>query len=280
MNLTIFDVQHGACALVTCDNGDRIMIDCGHSGPNDWRPGNYLVERGIHRLQLLIITNYDEDHVSGLPNLREKVKIDYLLRNKSVTPETLTDLKRENGIGSGMTELVSMAKKYTGAYDASTAPTYPRVKRTVFQHTYPKFEDENNLSLVVNLEIAGINFMFPGDLEKAGWKSLLETNADFREAVRKVHFLMASHHGRENGKYEPLFTEYGCKPYLVLISDKQYEHESQETVPFYAGHVKGFRAGDRDRHVLTTRNDGCIRFSFGEKDRTCTISINFDMNQA
>lgn len=32
MELKIFDVEHGACALLTCDNGSRLMIDCGHNG--------------------------------------------------------------------------------------------------------------------------------------------------------------------------------------------------------------------------------------------------------
>jgi len=159
------------------------------------------------------------------------------------------------------------------------APTYPRVKRTVFKNSYPEFKDENNLSLVVNLEIAGINILFPGDLEKAGWKALLESDADFRETVSKVDFLIASHHGRENGKYEPLFTDYGCEPHLVIISDKQYEHESQETVQFYADQAKGFLVNDRDRYVLTTRNDGCIRFEFEATDRVCNIYANFDMTQ-
>jgi beta-lactamase superfamily II metal-dependent hydrolase len=279
MHLTIFDVQHGACALITCDNGNRIMVDCGHSGPNDWRPGNYLEERGISNLELLIITNYDEDHVSGLPNLRQKVNIQTLLRNKTVTPDDLTQLKRENGIGNGIAALVDMARTYKTTIDAEAEPLFPRVKRTVFRNIYPTFKDENNLSLVVNLEIAGINFMFPGDLEKAGWKALLENNSDFSDAVKNVHFLIASHHGRETGKYEPLFDDYECEPYLIIISDKHYEHDSQETVPYYQSKVKGFTANGRDRKVLTTRSDGCIRFDFADRDKVCDITVGYDMNQ-
>jgi hypothetical protein len=94
-----------------------------------------------------------------------------------------------------------------------------------------------------------------------------------------VDFLMASHHGRENGKYEPLFTEFGCNPHLVIISDKQYEHETQETVQFYAKHAKGLSVNGRDRYVLTTRNDGCIRFDFGTDDRSCDVLVNYDMTQ-
>jgi beta-lactamase superfamily II metal-dependent hydrolase len=280
MHLTVFDVQHGACALLTCDNGSRIMIDCGHNGEDDWRPGNYLAERGVEQLELLVVTNYDEDHVSGLPNLNKKVYVRTLQRNKSVAPDTLTQLKTEHGMGNGIAELVGMARTYTSSVPAETAPSYPRVKRRVFYNEYPTFDDENNLSLVLHLEVAGIHFLFPGDLEKAGWKALLESNASFRETVAKIDILFAAHHGRESGLYEPLFDQYECNPYLVFISDKAKAHQSQETVPYYRTKTKGLSINGNQRNVLTTRSDGTIRVDFNaNKDRDCSIQINYDMTQ-
>lgn len=69
--LQVFDVDHGACALLTMPSpqGNRhILIDCGHNteykgGP--WYPGVQLRQMGIKHLDALIVTNYDEDHVSG-----------------------------------------------------------------------------------------------------------------------------------------------------------------------------------------------------------------------
>lgn len=77
MNLQIFDVEHGACALLTCNNETRLMIDCGHNASTGWYPGSYLRSKGITYLDMLAITNYDEDHVSGLANLLENVKVGY-----------------------------------------------------------------------------------------------------------------------------------------------------------------------------------------------------------
>ncbi|MEQ0775945.1 MBL fold metallo-hydrolase [Paraburkholderia tropica] len=277
MHLTVFDVQHGACALLTCDNGDRIMVDCGHNGTNDWRPGNYLAERNVKHLDLLVVTNYDEDHVSGLPNLQEKVSIGALLRNKTVSPDVLTQLKSDDGMGVGIDALVAMARRYTG--ELKDPPEFPLVKRQVFRNSYPDFQDENNLSLVLHLEIAGFHFLFPGDLEKAGWKALLENNQSFRDTVKKIDFLFAAHHGRENGLYEPLFEQYGCKPHVVIISDKKKAHQSQETTAYYADHVKGLAVEGNQRFVLTTRSDGTIRFDFNQNDRLCTVQTKYDMTE-
>lgn len=81
MILEVFDVEHGACALVTTSNCRRIMIDCGHNAKSGWRPGTFLVGAGIPRLDRLFVTNYDEDHVSGYPDLISNVVVDVLERN-------------------------------------------------------------------------------------------------------------------------------------------------------------------------------------------------------
>ena len=260
MELKIFDVEHGACALLTCDNGSRLMIDCGHNGDTGWRPGHYLRNVGVSRLEMLAITNYDEDHVSGLPDLLENVDVEWLWRNKSVTPETIRYLKSEDGMGPGIGALVNMASSYTGGTDA-TPPIFFGVERQVFCNNYPEFDDENNLSMVVHLRIAGINFLFPGDLESAGWEALLKQPA-FQRAVSGTHVLIASHHGRENGICTEVFDTYGCKPFYVVISDKGYMYDTQQTVPYYRSKARGGPFRGETRRVLTTRNDGRIAFVF------------------
>lgn len=259
MELNIFDVEHGACSLLTCDNGARVMIDCGHNATSGWRPGSYLRQQGVQHLEMLVVTNYDEDHVSGLPDLRAKLAIKRLWRNKSVTPDILKDLKTEDGMGAGIEELVNMASTYT--VDASPLEL-PGVARQAFHLEYPEFDDENNLSFVVQLKLNGIGFLFPGDLETKGWDTLLSRDQRFRTAVSDTKVLIASHHGRESGLYPDMFTKYGCKPYWVVISDKGYQYDTQKTVPFYASHAIGAVFRGEERKVLTTRNDGRIRFWF------------------
>ena len=80
MRLEIFDVEAGACALLTADNGTRLMIDCGQNTSTGWRPGTYLLQQGTSTLEMLAITNYDEDHARGAPNLFDKVDVQWLWR--------------------------------------------------------------------------------------------------------------------------------------------------------------------------------------------------------
>jgi beta-lactamase superfamily II metal-dependent hydrolase len=148
MDLKIFDVEHGACALLTCDNSARIMIDCGHNASTGWYPGTYLKQQGISQIEMLSVTNYDEDHVSGIADLFARVNVLSLLRNKTVSAQALRQLKSEDGMGSGIELLADKINIYTGPPIGNTVSFQGLTYKIFFNH-YPMFEDENNLSLVL-----------------------------------------------------------------------------------------------------------------------------------
>jgi beta-lactamase superfamily II metal-dependent hydrolase len=259
MDLKIFDVEHGACALLTCDNGARLMIDCGHNASTGWYPGTYLKGQGIGQIEALAITNYDEDHVSGIANLFANVRVLSLYRNLSVSPETIYRLKSDTGVGQGILFLGDQIKNtFTGG--PADESVFQGLEIWWQYNQYPSFEDENNLSLIIFLKCRGVGVLFPGDLEGAGWRSSM-TTPGFIAVLRDTSVLVASHHGRQNGWCDEL-RRY-CNPYYVVISDKGYMYDSQETAPLYRSTAKGgpFRS-DPDRRVLTTRNDGRIGFEF------------------
>jgi beta-lactamase superfamily II metal-dependent hydrolase len=257
MRLEIFDVGHGACALLTGDDGTHMMIDCGHRAYPRWMPGDLLWQRGVSTLDLLYITNYDEDHVSGIENLLDRVHVSWIFRNGSVSPATIRQLKSEDGMGPGIERLITTL---TGTHTTSSVgvvvPQIPGVRISTFCNSYPLFEDENNLSMVVHLDCQGVGIMFAGDMEIAGFAPLLE-NPLFIDRLRRTAVFVAPHHGRVSGCCDSVASH--CRPFYVVISDKAHMYESQRTVNHYHRMARGgaFR-GQSDRHVLTTRSDGTI----------------------
>lgn len=133
-----------------------------------------------------------------------------------------------------------------------------------YWNEYPPFDDTNNLSLVTFVHGPEYSVIFPGDLERAGWRTLL-TNADFRRELSRVGVFIASHHGRENGYCEAVF-DY-CRPQIVIISDEPMAYDTQEDC--YAQHASGisWNGGRETRRVLTTRCDGDIRIGPPSKIR-------------
>ncbi|MCF6371261.1 ComEC/Rec2 family competence protein [Rhizobium halophilum] len=253
MQIRIFDVEHGGCALVSTDNGKHLLIDAGHNSTTGWRPSVYLPQNGIYQLERVIISNMDEDHASDLHNLRQTVSINAIYKNPTVSGEAIRYLKGQNNIGPGIDALADMMNTFRGT--APAAPDLGGITFDFFWNDYPReFDDENNLSMVSILRYPGLNVCFPGDMEVQGWRKLWERQ-DFRIAMSNVHVLVASHHGRENGCCPELY-DYGWKPQVTIISDSGIQYATQETVAWYRARTQGVTLNGKVRRVLTTRRDG------------------------
>ncbi|MEW6111221.1 MAG: hypothetical protein AB1664_03755 [Thermodesulfobacteriota bacterium] len=254
MKIQIFDVSHGFCAYLVADNGNVMLFDCGHNDKTGFRPSEYLQTHRCTAIETFFIMNYDEDHLSDLVNLRQLLPIKVLWTNKSISPDTLRELKQESGpISAGLAAAIDMTATYTAV--VTEAPDYPSTDWVVFHNSYPAFTDTNNLSLVVFIYYDGMGIVLPGDLEQAGWNALLQ-DGNFREHLKHVNIFVASHHGRRTGYCETVF-DY-CKPDIIIISDEEVQYDTQHVD--YQKHAYGlpWHTMTDKRYVLTTRSDGMI----------------------
>ncbi len=253
MRFTVLDVGHGFCAYLLADNRNLMMFDCGHKADPLVRPSDHLYDQGQRSIEYLFITNYDEDHISDLPNIQRKLRARILYRNKTITPSQLRQLKKQSGpITEAMEILLGIMEEYT--HDVSDPPEFPDVNWDTFCNRYvDDFEDTNNISLVTFLHCRGLNVIIPGDLETAGWEKLLQ-NTTFCARLREVDVFIASHHGRQNGYCEDVFNF--CTPNVIVFSDGPKKYATQEMVDKYAKHARGTTFNGQTRYVLTTRNDG------------------------
>lgn len=238
-----------------------MLFDCGRSDDSGIRPSEYLPSQGINTIHRLIITNYDQDHIADLPNLRKKTQISRLWRNRSIDAGALKRLKQRSGpISEAMECLLGIITTWVDA--TGPPPAFPDVTWSLYRNNYPTdFEDTNNLSLVSFLTCRRYTFVIPGDLEKAGWEKLLQRQ-DFRNDLYGVDVFVASHHGRENGYCKQVFDYIARgKPDVIIMSDGPKLHATQEMVNTYAQHVGGVQFNGRTRYVLTTRNDGSLSWN-------------------
>jgi beta-lactamase superfamily II metal-dependent hydrolase len=255
MQIQIFNVAHGFCAYLVADTGNTMLIDCAHSEVLGFHPCDYLTACRCSCIERFFVLNYDEDHLSGLPRLRERIPINTLHRNTSVSADRLRAMKLACGpLGPGMRSLLEMLGTYTGP-ESSPPPDFGNLWFNQFSVPYPTFTDTNNLSLVLFLHCRpGFSIVFPGDLERAGWLHLLE-DAAFRSNLNQVNIFIASHHGRQSGYVPEVFNF--CKPDVVVISDSEMQYDTQEHC--YGQHARGINWNETEtRHVLSTRQDGSL----------------------
>ena len=74
VTVTFYDMGKADAALITAEDGSRILIDAGTN-----KGGKKLAERfaeeGIERLDAMIITHFDKDHVGGADKILESVSV-------------------------------------------------------------------------------------------------------------------------------------------------------------------------------------------------------------
>jgi beta-lactamase superfamily II metal-dependent hydrolase len=267
MVLRVWDVEHGACAMLTQrlngQEGRLAMIDSGCT--DDWRPSTYI-RHYLNRttLDYLFITNADQDHMSDLKGLDEAhVTVPVLIRNPTYTGQQMAQIKAISGpLSRDATWYVNACGSYNEPVTEPFNAYMGGITATWFFNPYPQFVKTNDLSLVVFIQYAGFKILFPGDLEVAGWRALL-ADRSFRSELSTTSVLVASHHGRQSGYCEEVFNHF--TPDAVVISDKPIVHDTQRTVPDYRRVVRDegviVRTTMKRRHVLTTRRDGTITFT-------------------
>jgi hypothetical protein len=270
LDIIIFNVQLGQCIFFYPRNNPEygLMVDCGNT-PNfdpidriiEWNllPIETSGQKKIYKLRDFTLTNYDQDHFSGLPYLISKVKIETVRLPKNLSAEEILKLKEE--ITEPIEDIVHIIKTYT--HDAENySPPY--TKRTYYlkKSDFPSEKiDTNKLSQIVFVDYKNFRICIPGDLTSPAWEKLL-LNEDIKTLLKKTHVFIASHHGREDGFNEKIF-EY-CKPECIILSDKDIVHKTQEGMTsVYLSRVKGggiILNGDtkNPRKTLTTRSDGHI----------------------
>lgn len=253
MKFTIHNVGHGGCITLLHENRNSMMWDCGHR--DSYRPSSFLPQKGINKIDIFFVTNYDEDHISDLPYLRQKISLPLLYRNRSIDASNLYALKKKNGpISHAMESMLDMIQTYT-CDSHQTLPSFPDVKFTTYFNTFNQFNDTNNCSLITFINCRGLKYVIPGDIEKDGWLKLLEQRS-FQAELRDVKIFIASHHGRESGYCENVFDL--CSPLVVIFSDDNIKYATQEMSSTYARHCSGIQFNNQKRYVLSTRKDGSL----------------------
>lgn len=258
MKFTVHDVGLGQFLTLEDGNGYLMVWDCGCSPEN--KPSEILPRLGYDRINRFFVTNFDQDHIEDLPNLRKVLRLGPFSRNRSISESQLRALKAQGGpITDAMESLFSMHRDFVHPLSEENKYVPHGITYEVFSNTYSEeISDTNNLSQVTILECNGKKIVITGDLERKGWDALLRETSISNRLVGTDVFI-ASHHGRENGYHETVMEL--ASPECVVMSDYQVQHATQETLGLYRKHCRGVRLNGEPRNILTTRSDGTFSWT-------------------
>lgn len=205
--MTVLDVGQGQCVLIQSE-GKNFLIDCGGDYDDDAADiaAETLLSMGITRLDGMVMTHYDRDHVGGVGYLLSRVPAKAIFAPK--TEEFQDNIPTDSAIF--VTDDLEL--------------TWGSCEMTVFAPVLASSSNESGLCVLFHGENCDI--LITGDLSSFGESILLRT-----KEIPRLTALVAGHHGSKTSTSEALLEH--TKPRYVLISvgeDNRYGHPNKSVL--------------------------------------------------
>ena len=197
------DIGQGDSALITTPSGIHILVDGGgtvsfRKAKDAWRERRepfevgaktlapLLKKRGIHRLDAVILTHGDQDHIGGVQAVLEQFRVESLLMNGSLSPSATMTKLMQTAIAKGIpVYAVGRGMQLKPDKDTGVQFLYP-LSGTGEAGTLPIDKEQNHRSIVFRLEMNGASFLFTGDIDEAAERKLLALEQSDQGGALKV----------------------------------------------------------------------------------------------
>lgn len=214
MQVHFIDVGQGDSILIESPSGKTMLIDGGVKGAGQ-QIVSYLKELGINKLDIVVATHPDADHIGGLIPVLDNMMIEQFydsgkVHTSQTFEEMLTRIDEKNipyhvpKIGDDIEFDKDVNVKVLNANDQAT--------------------DNNDASIVLKMTYGNVSFLLTGDAGVALEKEMLQYDV-------KATVLKAGHHGSNTSSSEEFIQ--AVKPEVTILSygeDNKYGHPHAEIV--------------------------------------------------
>ena len=237
LDVHFFDAGKADAILLTTADG-AVLIDAGEKGFGKTILA-YLEEMGVEKLDYLIVTHFDQDHVGGAAKVLNNIAVGTVLQSSS--PKDSEEYEKYvKALGNAGIEPVTVRETYTFTLDGATYSVDPPR-----QAKYSS-DNSNNSSLIVSVVNGENRFLFAGDAQTERLAEFLDTNSATCDVLKLPH----------HGKDEPLLPALldAAKPTYAIITSSDEEPESAATVA--ALEAAGVQVLLTREGAVTLRSDG------------------------
>lgn len=212
LNGYFFDAGKADAILLTTEN-TAVLIDAGKKGFGK-EIVSYCAEQGVEKLDCLILTHFDRDHLGGAAKVLRDLPVARVLQSvyakDSKEYASYQKALRRAGLEP---ETVREALRFT-LDGVSFTVDPPRLERYADSPS-------NNSSLIVTVDCGGCRLLFPGDAESARLMEWLESEP------APCAFLKMPHHGDWDRALEPLLER--LQPDCAVATCSRKEPEKAKT---------------------------------------------------
>lgn len=244
LSIHVLDVGKADAILLICE-GETALLDAG-TGVSGSEIKDYLGRCKIGRLDYVIASHPDSDHIGGMPRVLREVECGEFVRSAYFEEEysLVEQARSENSVPLRVVSVGDVIR-LGGAELEVLGPVR-------------EYEDTNNASLVLRLTYGDFTALFCGDIEREAEQDLVGSGADL-----SVDLLKVAHHGSDTSS-TPVFLNI-VRPNWAVISVGRDNNELPKEIVLR-------RLDKVCAEVFRTDTDGNIIFTY-DKTEGFQVSI-------
>ncbi|MET4562928.1 competence protein ComEC [Lysinibacillus parviboronicapiens] len=214
MLVHFIDVGQGDSILIESPNGKTMLVDGGVKGAGQ-HIVSYLHELGVKKLDIVVATHPDADHIGGLIPVLNSIDIEQFYDSGKIhTSQTFEDM---------LTLIDTKNIPYNVPKTGDHIMLDEKIDVTVL-NANETASDNNDASIVLKLTYGDISFLLTGDAGVALEKEMLAQDV-------KATVLKAGHHGSNTSSSQSFIQ--AVHPEVTILSygkDNRYGHPHVEVV--------------------------------------------------
>lgn len=230
-NLKIYfiDVGQGDSTLIVTPQNKTILVDGGGSVNSDFDVGKstlvpYILDRGFVKIDTIIISHFDNDHVGGLLTVLQELKVSNVIIGKqfenSENYQKFLKIVKDKKIN---VNIVNSKCKINVEKNLYLDVLWPNDFESITENSI------NNNALVFKLYYKNFSMLFTGDIEKEA-EDILVSKYKETDALKST-VLKVGHHGSKSSSTEQFLKLVSPKIALIGVGkNNRYGHPNMEVM--------------------------------------------------
>ena len=240
--VVMFEVGEADCHLIKYPyNKNTILID---TGKNQYKIKNevipYLKSIGIKKIDYLIITHGDEDHIGGSITLINNFQVKNVILNKG----TFTDIEKE---------LIKNLNKKKIPYQININKINLS-NHTIYLLNNTKYNNENDNSIITYFTYQKYKFLYMGDASITTEDNLLENYN-----LNNISILKVGHHGSNTSSSKDFISQINPSISLISVGENNIYHHPNKEVINNLSKSRIYRTDINNMVKLTINSKGILK---------------------
>ena len=240
--VVMFEVGEADCHLIKYPyNKNTILID---TGKNEYKIKNevipYLKSIGIKKIDYLIITHGDLDHIGGSITLINNFQVKNVILNKG----TFTDLEKE---------LIKNLNKKKIPYQININKINLS-NHTIYLLNNTKYNNENDNSIITYFTYQKYKFLYMGDASITTEDNLLENYN-----LNNISILKVGHHGSNTSSSKDFISQINPSISLISVGENNIYHHPNKEVINNLSKSRIYRTDINNMVKLTINSKGILK---------------------